>query len=761
MTARPQGDDDLLDLAMQHSPAVAYVAEWVETLRITRITPNLEGLIGVRAATAVADPEFFKKTLLAADFDRLAGSITDLPFDGRPVSLRYRVRRADGRLLWVRDTVRLIERDGARIVLGCMSAISDTFLAGDDQRHLVERNSQPDAIADSALDCIISIDDNGRVIAFNNAAEDAFGYSRDEAIGRDVADLIIPQALRERHHRGRERYLATGEHTLLGERIEIDAMRSNGEIFPVEISVKELKIGEQRLFTAFIRDITERRAAEAQQRENEEQLRGIIQAIPLPTVISRLDTGEVVLDNTRSREVFGITVGNRDRRPLYAKPEERDRIVDQVIRTGAVTGFEVEMFARDGAPFWAMRSSRRISYHGSPAMVSVVADISERKRMEEELRARDAQQRAILDHIPARVVYVDTEGKHVYANRHFSDFVQLPEEAVLGRSIEEILGRPMLESLSPFLERALAGESVEWEGWTVYPGIGRRYVFRVYQPHFAADGSVEGCFIFVHDITEQKNAEEALQRQREIVHQNEKLAAVGSLLAGVSHELNNPLSVVVGRTIMLEDEVTDPRIAEAVGKIRVAAERCSRIVKSFLEMARQQEPHREAVDLVELVHAALEIVEHTLEEDAVETRLALDEGIPKIQADSDQLTQVIVNLCINAAQAMRSADERILRVSTGPGERKGEVCIEVSDTGTGIAKTDLTRIFDPFFSTKPADFGTGIGLSVCRGIVDAHGGKIAVSSEEGNGTTFLITLPVSGTRSGALGAPSAATTADP
>jgi nitrogen-specific signal transduction histidine kinase len=247
-----------------------------------------------------------------------------------------------------------------------------------------------------------------------------------------------------------------------------------------------------------------------------------------------------------------------------------------------------------------------------------------------------------------------------------------------------------------------------------------------------------------HDLSEQRAAEAQMARQRDALYQSEKLSALGSLLAGVAHELNNPLSVVVGHAQLLKETAGDQRIIERATKIGNAADRCSRIVKSFLAMARQRPPERRAVDLRDIVQATLDVTGYSLRTANIEVRLELDADVPPVWGDSDQLNQVVTNIIVNAQQAMMDvATSRVLTISDVYDAAKGEVTLTIADSGPGIPEEIQSRIFEPFFTTKDIGEGTGVGLAVSHRIVEAHDGRIRVDSALGKGTVFTLTLPVS------------------
>ncbi|HET6468322.1 MAG TPA: PAS-domain containing protein [Geminicoccaceae bacterium] len=249
--------------------------------------------------------------------------------------------------------------------------------------------------------------------------------------------------------------------------------------------------------------------------------------------------------------------------------------------------------------------------------------------------------------------------------------------------------------------------------------------------------------LLLTDVTREKAAEAELQRQRDAMHQNEKLAALGSLLAGVAHELNNPLSIVVGRASLLQSSTDDPAVVAQARTIGAAANRCARIVKTFLELARQRPPARRAVSLNGVVADSLALVGYGLKAAGVTVETEFAPDLPDLWADPDQLSQVLINLIINAQHALTSRPEpRRLRVATRYDAARGTVEVRISDNGPGIPAEIRSRIFEPFFTTKPMGEGTGLGLSMSLGRVQSHGGTMAVEESAGGGATFVVTLPL-------------------
>jgi two-component system NtrC family sensor kinase len=260
------------------------------------------------------------------------------------------------------------------------------------------------------------------------------------------------------------------------------------------------------------------------------------------------------------------------------------------------------------------------------------------------------------------------------------------------------------------------------------------------------DGRVLRVGGSIGDITERKQADVEIQRQREALYQSEKLSALGSLLAGVAHELNNPLSIVVGQAQMLKDSAATTPFAERAEKIETAAVRCARIARTFLAMARQHKPARRPVQLERIAEDVLGLLDYSLRSSGIAVERSYSQPLPAVQVDPDQINQVLSNLIVNAQQALAGrAEQRSIRIEIAS---SGGQWIEarISDNGPGIPPHLRRRVFEPFFTTKPAGqgpgSGTGIGLAVSHGIVSAHGGTLEAGDSEMGGACFILRLPL-------------------
>lgn len=325
-------------------------------------------------------------------------------------------------------------------------------------------------------------------------------------------------------------------------------------------------------------------------------------------------------------------------------------------------------------------------------------------------------------------------------------------EQMLGFERSEIIGRDLLHTVVPQFYRKGYGTGAEYMRGRGAPMIGHRMETltqnkdgEVFPIELTATeikiGDRRFFFGSLRDLREKIRSEEELNRHREKLYQNEKIAAMGSLLAGVSHELNNPLAVVVAQSTLLHEFAADQPTKIRAEKVRAAAERCGRIVKSFLGMVRLHPPSQSETDLNHVVRAALEVTAYGARTSgiSVDTDFADEELI--VRADADHMIQVAANFLVNSQHALagRAGDRRIIVRTFRNGE--GMPGFSVEDNGPGIPEDIRHRIFESYFTTKPVGVGTGIGLSISKSIVDRHNGNISFHPVEPHGIRFMVEVP--------------------
>jgi PAS domain S-box-containing protein len=371
----------------------------------------------------------------------------------------------------------------------------------------------------------------------------------------------------------------------------------------------------------------------------------------------------------------------------------------------------------------------------------LAVEIAERTQAENALRKSEAKYRDLVEQAQEGIWSIDTEGRTRFANAKLQE--------TLGYQVEELESLRFLDLLADEANReqaALLLEAIQSGGCAQCDLSFRRKDGRRVTALFKgcavldeATGAYSGAVTCVADITERKMLADRLV-------QSEKLAALGELISGVAHELNNPLTTVVGRAQLLANRgmrLGEERLKRDLGIVEAEALRASRIVRNLLTFARKQKPEKKRVDINDMLNRTLDLRDYDLRISNIDVERQLGPMLPETSADFQQLQQVVLNIINNAGQAvLETAKKGKILVESEVDDRRREIVIRISDSGPGMPPEIMARIFDPFFTTKPVGKGTGLGLSLSYGIVREHGGEIDVQSEPGQGTTFILRLPV-------------------
>lgn len=387
------------------------------------------------------------------------------------------------------------------------------------------------------------------------------------------------------------------------------------------------------------------------------------------------------------------------------------------------------------------------------AVIFISWDLTEHKQREQdladkrrEIETAESLKASIVDNALAAIVSTDANGCIVEFNPAAEKMFGHTRASVLGKAVGEVIVPERYRAAHTLsMARLRAGEPARIMGKRM-----ELEALRADGSEFPVDMVLWGTGVgdAVHytasliDTSERREAALQLQRERERLRQSEKLTAMGSLLAGVAHELNNPLAIVMGGADLLAEKSADyPALKEDVTRIREAADRCGRIVRTFLNMARNRPAARSPVVLNDLARAAADMLAYTYRTHGIECVQELDKTLPSIEADADQMGQIVLNLLVNSQQALghMSGTKRV-RLSTG--SDSSTVWLRVSDTGPGVPVELSERIFEPFFSTKAEGIGTGLGLAVSRSMAREHGGDLVLEpTPTGGGASMRLWLP--------------------
>lgn len=466
-----------------------------------------------------------------------------------------------------------------------------------------------------------------------------------------------------------------------------------------------------------------------------------------------LRTGDIFFSE-QLRKILGQRLENSTvglKRWIRMVPDSDRRIVREALRRFrhspdmSAINIEYRIKGKDDTRRWmhtkAVAVRDNINRHVI-RLVGSTSDVTARKQSEVALRASELRFRSITEAHPVPVMIVGLRNEAIlYASPSVEQLLNVPQDKILFNSFAHFLPDDTMRL--EIWEAMSRGREINLKEVRLLNG-GETLIDAALSARRISYQNEEAMVIGLYDLTERKQAEEQIARQQEALQQSEKMAALGGLLAGVAHELNNPLSVVVGQAALLMEGSAEPKVVTRADKIYKAADRCARIVKSFLALARRKPAERKPMDLNSIIHGALDLLGYQIRTSNTEVVLDLGTDLAEVSGDADQMTQVITNLVLNATQAMLTWDgTRRITIRTANDNRDGEsrLMLLVSDTGPGVPVDLRTRIFEPFFTTKSGTGGTGVGLSLCLNIVASHGGQLTIDETEGGGATFTILLP--------------------
>jgi PAS domain S-box-containing protein len=661
-----------------------------------------------------------------------------------------RLRRHDGAYRWFLFRANPLRDESGAIVkwYGMSTDIEDRKRAEQEQRRSEARKT---AILDSALDCIVTIDHEGCVTEFNPAAERTFGYRRDEVLGQQLADVIIPPAFRERHRQGFARYLATGETRVLGKRIEMTAVRADGSEFPTELAITRIPLDGPPSFTGYLRDITERKRAEAELRRSEAFLAQAQRLTLTGSLWWKVSTGEITWSD-ESYRLMGYPTTIKPTIDLILNrvhPEDLSLVretVDRSAREGANIDFEHRLLMPEGSVKHVHVVVQNVSGEsGPPEFVGAISDITERKRDEAELRRAydsfaDAQR---LSHTGSFIT--DLVGDdHNWSEETYRIFEFEPGTKVTVQRVREIIHPDDQPSFESMISRAMSGVDVTFSFRIVTARGAVKYVRGV--AHVIEQ--IEGRPMFVgalQDVTESMVAEEALNRARSELAHVARVTTLSTLTASIAHEVNQPLSgIITNASTCLRMLGADPPdvdgARETVRRTIRDGNRASDVITRLRALFGKKEFTLESLDLNDATREVIALSLSDLQRHRVVLQSDLADDLPLITGDRVQLQQVILNLLRNASDAMVDVHERprLLLIKTER-EDGNRVRLSVRDAGMGLPPQSLDSLFDAFYTTKSG--GMGIGLSVSRSIVERHQGRLWAEPNDGPGATFSLSVP--------------------
>jgi PAS domain S-box-containing protein len=600
---------------------------------------------------------------------------------------------------------------------------------------VIERSQQGYRdLIDSFDDVLLALTLDGEVRAVNRSFADLVGMRFQQIVGRHISEFmeeangeartLIDRAM----PRFRERRHWTG--------VVHVRIKNHSSTFYYDCVAHAMMRGDDvHGVTILARDITASRKNEARFTELFETLQeGIYIVTPDDRILDANPALVRMLGYDSKEELLSHSLAD-----VLPDAQQRRLLRHEVDSEPMLQGRELTLIRKDGQPIICLNtaavvrdtSGRVLRYHGA------LMDITERREMERRLYQQQEFARRLVDSFPDLIFVLNPEGHYTFTSPRVKEILGYdPEEYDLSALGERTHSedRPALQTLFAemftgqrsfgSLEMRVRHKNGDW-----------RRVRCHFSPLFDETGKIDGIIISGRDVTDVKRLEEQLI-------QAEKLAAMGQMLAGVAHELNNPLTAILGVTELLRERAgVDEATKRQLDLTHRQARRAARIVQNLLEFSRPAAPEKKTVDVSNIVERTLQLHEHSLRRNNITVEFHPQTGLYSVIGDANQLVQVFLNLVSNAEHAIREVRESG-RIQIRIGRIGANVSVTVQDDGVGILPEALTKLFDPFYTTKRPGGGTGLGLSICTAIVREHGGSIDVETLPVGGSAFTVFLPL-------------------
>jgi len=617
------------------------------------------------------------------------------------------------------------------------------------EREIREATKRFEKIAEMGDDGIIVFDEDSRIEFANQMASEIMGLPKDHILGREFFSLIgkpDEEFLEEMVMRGEG----------LGEKVctEMSLHTPQGWVKASEVCIAPTRSEDGRIKTyAYIRDITERKKFEKELKESEEKFRNLFERVRHGLFISTKE-GHFLDCN---QAMWGL-LGYQDKeeflkidilKDLYVNPEDRKTFMEQVENLGFIKDFEVEFKKKKGERITVLLTATAkrdetgtiIGYEG------LNIDITDRKKMERELRETNDFLMNLIDSSVDGIIVTNMKGNILLFNKG--------AENLLGYRSEEVVEKMNIRSI---YSTGVAKEVMEKLKSPDFGGVGKLTSFPIF--HRRKDGEmIEGDLsasliydekgneiasvgIF-KDLRERSKMERELREIQQALLLSEKLAAMGRLTSQIAHELNNPIYGIMNTLELLKTEIPPESKRRRILELSLSEiQRLSEMLRNMLSFSKPEEEKRRPIKIDELIEGILLVMEKQMRESNIQVETSFNPDIPEIMASTNQMRQVMLNILKNAKEAMPKGGTLTVRTS----REDNRVLTHIQDTGMGIPEEIRDKIFEAFFTTKQKVKGVGLGLSVCYGIIKDHGGDIKVESEEGKGTTFIISLPIESQR---------------
>ncbi|MGE5453711.1 MAG: PAS domain S-box protein [Methylocystaceae bacterium] len=592
-----------------------------------------------------------------------------------------------------------------------------------------ERNSRAveKAVLDAMINALIMIDNQGRIMVWNRAAEKIFGYRAQDVMGQQLHHLIIPTHLLDNFDHAFAYFSRTGQGPLVGKPVESVARRSDGTEFPVELSISPIKIRNSWAATGIVRDITDRKRMEQALMDSEEMFR---------TLVGSMDDIVFTLDQDhRLTGAFGhwLERAGVDPTAYFGKTTEsllgRFYLIHQQACALALTGesavYEWESLVHNTLRYFQTSLSPLTDGNGDiRGIVGVGRDITEQKRLEKTLQEQLHFLQQMIDTIPTPAFFRDTNGVFQGCNKAFEQAVGQRRSKIVGKYLDKVLPKDLADKYREMDIEMMNTSSIQCYEWEFQYADGTRHVVIFNKaPFYNMEGVLLGVVGVTVDLTERKRMEQEVLRL-------DRLRVVGEMAAGIAHEIRNPMTTVRGFLQMMMEKTDLSPYCEYFDVMIEELDSANSIIGEFLSLAKDN-----TVDLqVQSLNHVIDALAPLLYAEALKcdkSIIMMPGQVPEILLDARQIRQLILNLARNGLEAMEPSG--ILTLSTYT--QDNEVVLSIRDQGHGIDPDILPQLGTPFFTTK--DQGTGLGLAVCYSIATKHNATINVETSS-QGTAFIV-----------------------
>ncbi|MBD1584177.1 PAS domain-containing hybrid sensor histidine kinase/response regulator [Pseudoalteromonas sp. S16_S37] len=674
-------------------------------------------------------------------------------------------------LISIRDDITLLTQSIVNKAAASDAPQSDNSEHMDNlSAQLQSQFSRLSAIINTVVDGIITIDNEGIVETFNPAAERIFGYKADQVIGQNVK-MLMPSPYQNEHDSYIDNYLTTGEAKVIGLGREVLGQKADGALFPMELSVSEMSVDGQRMFTGIVRDISEIAEQKSLLNDQVARIKAIIETV-IDGIITIDEKGIIDSFNPAAEKIFGYKepeVVGKNIKMLMPAPyqQEHDQYLVNYITSGDKkvigSGREVLGQRKDGAIFSMSLAVSEMNVNGQRMFTGIVRDISDIVEQKALLNDQVARIKAIIETVIDGIITINEKGIIDSFNPAAEKIFGYKEQEVIGKNIKMLMPAPYQQEHDQYLVNYMTSgiKKVIGSGREV---LGQRKDGSVFSMSLAVSEMLVGdkrMFTgIVRDITEQKKYEAALTQYRldleeQVQQRTSELEsatkqaqsaskAKSKFLSRMSHELRTPLNAIIGFTQLLEEEDLSESQIDSLKEISTAGKDLTLMVNEILQVAS-----------VQTGSLSLSIEEVLLNENLKESinqllpaahqkhiSISFDESTQYyVKADYSKLKQVITNLIDNA---IRYSDNNT-QVTIALKKDRDSVCTHIKDTGSGISSEKLANIFEPFergADEYSGEQGIGIGLTIAKEFIEAMDGQIDVHSSEGKGTTVTFTLPL-------------------